>query len=568
MLGNFKFSLQYKVNGKYFITEKTECEHYSISYTFDKNVLKLSLKPKNSLELMKSTVAYSYKYKENTKVFVNGYQSWTTSREYNKEDKQNGLMGLGKYWPVKNFTQLFGDYTFVDYPNTKGVFHSFSYGYIKSEDELLLIGSLTEKNGFSIINYDLNENTFSIDKDLQGVNIDSEYSLYDLYYVEGSYNEVFDKYFAEMDIKKPKMKFMCGYTSWYNYFGNITEKILTRDLDGLATLGDKADIFQIDDGYQSAVGDWLTVDQTKFPNGMKYLADKIHSNGYKAGLWLAPFNAQKSSQVVKDHPEWLVKDKNGKPLLGNIGWGGAYIIDFYIKEAAEYIRNFFKVILRDWRYDLVKLDFLYSICLFPRNNKSRGQIMCEAMDFLRECVGEDKYILGCGVPLAPCFGKVDFCRISSDVELTFKEKFYVKQTNQEVVNTKSAINNTVFRRHLDGRAFVNDPDVFFIRDNDLSKKDELFLKKGKLKFSQEQKELLAKINNMCGNVLFVSDNIGGFDKEQNKLLKEMFTPSKDIVLDAEYLNNETIAIKYVDGQNMYLLEFNINTGENATIKLS
>ncbi|EKC48560.1 hypothetical protein OBE_15116, partial [human gut metagenome] len=39
--------------------------------------------------------------------------------------------------------------------------------------------------------------------------------------------------------------------------------------------------------------------------------------------------------------------------------------------------------------------------------------MCEAMDFLRECVGE-KMILGCGVPLMPAFGKVDYCRIGAD----------------------------------------------------------------------------------------------------------------------------------------------------------
>lgn len=427
---------------------------------------------------------------------------------------------------------------------------------------------MTERNGFTIINYNLNENLLRIDKDLEGVNIDSEYPLYELYYAEGSYNEVFDKYFSIMEIKKPKMKFMCGYTSWYNYFGKITEKIITRDLEGLSTLGDKADIFQIDDGYQAAVGDWLEVDKEKFPNGMKYIADKIHSNGYKAGLWLAPFNAQKSSKVLKEHPEWFLKDKKGKLLLGNIGWGGAYILDFYKKDAAAYIRDFFKVIMRDWRYDLVKLDFLYSICLYPRNNKSRGQIMCEAIDFLRDCVGEDKFILGCGVPLAPCFGKVDFCRISSDVELTYKNKFYVKHANQEIVSTKSAMNNTIFRRHLDGRAFVNDPDVFFIRDNDLSQKDELFVKKGKLKFTQEQKELLAKINNMCGNVLFVSDNIGAFDKEQMKLLKRMFKPTQNTVLDAEYLSNDTIAIKYVDGKDMFLLEFNTNTGENTTTKLS
>jgi alpha-galactosidase len=54
--------------------------------------------------------------------------------------------------------------------------------------------------------------------------------------------------------------------------------------------------------------------------------------------------------------------------------------------------------LNEWGYHMVKLDFLYSVCLIPTKTKTRGQIMTEAMKFLRECVG-DKLILGCGVPL-------------------------------------------------------------------------------------------------------------------------------------------------------------------------
>ena len=71
-----------------------------------------------------------------------------------------------------------------------------------------------------------------------------------------------------------------------------------------------------------------------------------------------------------------------------------------------------------WGFDLVKLDFLYAVCMLPTEYKTRGQIMCEAMDFLREVIG-DKLILGCGVPLGPAFGKVDYCRIGPDVGLNW-----------------------------------------------------------------------------------------------------------------------------------------------------
>ena len=73
------------------------------------------------------------------------------------------------------------------------------------------------------------------------------------------------------------------------------------------------------------------------------------------------------------------------------------------QEVKEYIRALFKRVFEEWGFDMVKLDFLYSAAIYPRNGKSRGQLMCEAMDFLRECCGE-KLFLGCGVPLAPAFG--------------------------------------------------------------------------------------------------------------------------------------------------------------------
>jgi alpha-galactosidase len=63
------------------------------------------------------------------------------------------------------------------------------------------------------------------------------------------------------------------------------------------------------------VGDWLTL-KPEFPGGMGYLADEIHEKGYKAGIWLAPFAAQFKAQLVKDHPDWFVKDKKGKMVIG------------------------------------------------------------------------------------------------------------------------------------------------------------------------------------------------------------------------------------------------------------
>ncbi len=566
MLKEYRFSLEYLVSGKKKCFEGTENEDFSIKSEGTSDGLKITLIPKTMLELKNAYIKSDFQYEDGDRIFVNGYQSWTTSREYTKRDVQKGLLKLAKYNPVRYFSALFGDYDFQKYDCVPGVFHSYSYSYINRNGTLYLFGTLSERTGYTIIHFNMGKNTLSFQKDVDGVTTGEEYVLFELFSAKGGYDEVFDAYFEKLTLPPLKIKHMAGYTSWYNYYGGITEKILDRDIDGLATVKESADIFQIDDGYQTKTGDWTTVKTDLYPRGMKYLTDKIHKKGFKAGLWLAPFNAAKDSKVFAEHPDWFIKDQKGKFQLGSIAWGGAYTLDFYKEDAANYIRNFFNVVLNEWEFDMVKLDFLYSICRTPRYNKSRGQIMCEAMDFLRECVGE-KLLLGCGVPLFPAFGKVDACRISCDVGASFVPAWYNATTNHEVPSTRCAMINSIFRRHLNGRAFVNDPDVFYLRDSDVRKFDKLAVRKSKLKFTEEQKITHATINNMCGDVLFVSDNVGDFDEERKKLVKKFFKPSFKKVTDAKYVSKDEIEIVYTEKDKKFDMILNLAKGKTTLKKL-
>jgi alpha-galactosidase len=547
MLRSYRFELRYEVSGKNYTSVVDANEHYTLDATATKDRVNISIVPKTKIALISCKLLYDYKFPSGAKVFLNGYQSWTYSPELTINDKMPDITPIGRAIGYK-FNSIFGDYQFHEYSKAKGVFHGYTYAYIRNNEEVTLLGSLSERQGYTIFDFDMNSNSISIQLDVEGLTIDKEYKLFDLASFFGSYNGVFDEYFKQMKIKKPKIKHLAGYTSWYNYFGKITEQILLRDLEGMEKVKGYAGIFQIDDGYQKKVGDWLTLKEDIFPNGMRYISDAIHSKGLLAGIWIAPFACAKDSQLAAEHPDWLIKDKDGKPVLGGIAWGGAYTLDFYNKDAAAYIKKVFDTVLNEWGFDLVKLDFLYAECLNPRYNKTRGTIMCEAMDFLRECVG-DKLILGCGVPLGPSFGKVDLCRISCDVDLKYRNKFYYYIGNREIVNTRSAMNNSIFRRHLDGRAFVNDPDVFFLRNENL-------------RFTHEQKLLLAKVNNMFGNVLFVSDNIGEYDSYQLDEVKKAFTENTAEIISAEYVDRKNLRIVYIENKQKYQWDINIISGNN------
>ena len=244
--------------------------------------------------------------------------------------------------------------------------------------------------------------------------------------------------------------------------------------------------------------------------------------------------------------DWLVKGKNGKPYPAGPNWGTFYAIDFYNKEAAAYIKKVFDVVLNEWGYDMVKLDFLYAACVVPMHGKSRGRIMCEAMDFIRECVG-DKLILGCGVPLMPAFGKVDFCRIGADVALDWH---FRKHMIREDVSTPNTVCCTIFRRGLNGRAFLNDPDVFLLRENNMH-------------CSFEQREIIATVNKLFGSVLFTSDNVGDYNERQMQLLLRTFSKDEIVIRKAEFRASarRILDIDYTENGTEKHFSFDMQSGK-------
>lgn len=554
------FRLKYSLAGAVYETVGYSGPHFSVITVNDESGVKLTLIPSRPITLISASLEFWHEYEKNEKFFVNGYQSWTTSGEMSSEDIYRGttpLAGVTKY--TKDMAITSGDYAFTRYEPRPGFFHSFTYTYLRRGDEFELFGSLSERNGYTVFYSDMEKHIFSVEKDVEGLTISEPYEMFDIVRFVGGYDEVFDKYFAAMSLPaKKRVDRLTGYTSWYNYFQKIDENIILRDLKGLSRARESVNIFQIDDGYEPFVGDWLDYNGRDFPNGMKTIADAVHREGYLAGIWLAPFNVQRGkSRILKEHPDWLIRNPDGKPQLGCVAWGGAYTLDIYNSEVREHLKNVFDTVLNDWGYDMVKLDFLYSQCRTPRDNKTRGTIMCEATDFLRECVG-DKIILGCGVPLGPAFGVVDACRISCDVDLSYGGKFYNSMSiNNELPSAQNAINNSMFRRHLNGRAFLNDPDVFFLRDHNLT-------------FTWEQKLLLAKINNLFGRVLFVSDDAGEYSEAELEVLKETFRESDAKILDVKCVGaraDGNYEIKFIENGEEKLLYFNLFTGASNILEV-
>ncbi|WP_448921366.1 glycoside hydrolase family 36 protein [Eubacterium sp.] len=543
---NYKLNFTYKT-GKEIKTTEISNDDVSFDLRQAENGLTLTVIPKKEISDISFYLEREYEYQQDSRFFANGFQSWTDTKEFAKNElmADEGIVGKGLFGKSPFGMNLVGDYTFVEQSKECGVFHSISFAYVRNEKNIDFFGSLNDRTGYTIIYADMNKNTLRFSKDVEGIKITEPYELLNLYFDNGGYDEVFDRYFAKMNVKPLTDKKIKGYTSWYNYYQNINEKIILRDLDAISEKTDKVNTFQIDDGYQTSVGDWLSINKTKFPNGMKPIVEKIHAKGWQAGLWLAPFGAQKGSKLASEHSDWLVKGKNGKPIMVGANWGGFYAIDIDNADARAYIKNVFDTVLNDWGFDLVKLDFLYATAVVPLHNKTRGQLAYESIDFLRECVG-DKQILGCGVQQMPCFGKVEYMRIGADMALGWKHKFFRNLTHREDVSTPNAIHNSVYRRCLNNRAFLCDPDVFLLRRSNIH-------------FTFEQQKVLAKFIKLFGSVLFMSDNVQEYDDEQMAVFNDTLADD-DMQIVAINETNNKLFIDYTQNGEPHTLGFCVTDG--------
>lgn len=317
------------------------------NYIFIESTIGTKSKP---VQVKKACISFEYNYSADDKIFMNGYQSWTDSYEHSINDKMRGLHFIPNFLVNKYSFNAYGDYDFTDYPNQTGCLHGYTYAYIRNGVEYFFIGSLSERISYTIIRTDVKEKTISISKDCDCLDVQSGDKLFELFIMNSTKERVYDGYFSEIQ-RHTGINCLCadkitGYTSWYDHYENINEELITRQIDAYGQKG-AYDVFQIDDGYELNVGDWLTIDPLKFPNGMKSLAQKIKSYNMKPGIWLAPFAAKHDSMLAKEHPDWLLKSPDNSYVSGGNNWGGFYILDFYNDDVRAYLRKVFNIYINE-----------------------------------------------------------------------------------------------------------------------------------------------------------------------------------------------------------------------------
>lgn len=494
---------------------------------------------KEDVTLVSASEIFPFEYRDGQEMFFNGYQSWTDSKEVKLNAKEKNIYTSPHFVVQKYGMDRIGDATFYKYK--RYLLHGYDVGYSKGENGFFIF-SLNYQTGYLIYEYNKRTKELTLLSDLSGIVLKKgeEITLFD-YMFSSSYEEgltLFQNHFKKLNTKK-----VFGYTSWYNYYQNISEDIILRDLDAI---DNRFNLFQIDDGFETYVGDWLDVDKKKFPNGLEPVVKKIHEKKLLAGLWLAPFVLEKESHLYKEKPNWVKKNLRGEQVFACGNWSGCYLLDLENEEVVAYIKKCLTHYAK-MGFDFFKLDFLYAAGLEIPLGYSRCQYQYKCYKILRDTL-KDKIILGCGANIINSYGLFDYLRVGPDVSLIFDDVAYMKFFHRERISTKTTLQNTIFRSVFDDRLFGNDPDVFLLRDNNIE-------------LSKEQKYSLAMINSLFSSVLMTSDNIAEYDEEKDALLNKVldnFLHAKNVRFNKN--TNHTIDISYDLGKEHYSFSYNFKNG--------
>jgi alpha-galactosidase len=145
-----------------------------------------------------------------------------------------------------------------------------------------------------------------------------------------------------------------------------------------------------------------------FPDGVAPLASEIRTAGFTPGLWLAPFIVDPSSQLARQHPEWLLRSRFNRPVNAGYVWNRLNTaLDITRPEALAYASEVVQTAVHTWGFPYLKLDFLYAAAL-PGNyydpTRTRAQALRQGLQALRLAAGPQTFLLGCGCPLGPAIG--------------------------------------------------------------------------------------------------------------------------------------------------------------------
>lgn len=265
----------------------------------------------------------------------------------------------------------------------------------------------------------------------------------------------------------------CHWCSWYERASFLTCSELIDFLEGAKSLSMPLHAVQIDDGYCEAHGDWL-IPNRKWPGGLERAFREIRARGYAPGIWIAPYMVESRSRLYAEHPDWVLRDLEGRPVTEWKSYNGTryseeyYVLDTSHPGAFSYLREVLAT-MRGWGAVFFKTDFVewgHKDSTTVRRHtpgKTSAEYHHDVCRMIRETLGEEAYWLGCIAFFAPYIGMVDGMRVSSDVGVDWGTS---GGTGNDGVGggTGNVVSEILASQYFNYAFWQNDPDALILRE--------------------------------------------------------------------------------------------------------
>ena len=303
-----------------------------------------------------------------------------------------------------------------------------------------------------------------------------------------------------------------GWCSWYCFGPKVTAQQVLDNLDFIAKNVPQLKYIQVDDGYQPAMGDWLETGAA-FGGNVQGVLKQIRERGFEPAIWVAPFIAEEKSHIFQEHPDWFVKDADGKPLRSDKvtfgGWrrGPWYVLDGTHPEAQKHLERVFSTMRRDWGCTYFKLDANFWGAIhggrFHDPHATRIEAYRRGMQAVLRGAGES-FILGCNHPIWPSLGLIHGSRSSNDIKRSWDRVLGTARQN-------------LSRNWQNGSLWWNDPDAVVLTGD----------------LSEDEFRFHATAIYATGGMLLSGDDLTKIQPERLAMLRKLVPPAGQAAVFAD-----------------------------------
>jgi alpha-galactosidase len=302
---------------------------------------------------------------------------------------------------------------------------------------------------------------------------------------------------------------LMGWWSWTAYYFGLNEgaAITNAEWESEQLKSFGYQVFHIDEGYQYARGEYVTPDASVFPHGLGAVEDRVRSLGLTPGIWTAPFEVSERSWVFQQHPDWLVKNGEGRPIHAGFvddGKDQLYILDTTNPDAQQYLRETYTKLVRDWGIRYIKMDFMDDSAIegyYYKPHTTAMEAQRIGLEIIRKAVGDDEYLDKDGSAMLNPVGYVDYGRISQDTGHSFGA-------------SRDAATGIAARYYMNRKFYVSDPDAFTVSTQRISDQS---WHEGKQPLTLAEAQVSIALAAVSGGMLEIGDNLPSLENSPDRL---------------------------------------------------